>query len=135
MTRKIFVSYIERDEKYKQKLGKWKSKKKFGEHHVLITSTDDSDIRRENGKIIRSSVVRKIREADFVIIIIGDDNSNHPWIQFEGLAKRFGIKRYYMRIPYTKAPLPKRMQKLQQIAYNPNAIDKLLRDMSDVVEQ
>ena len=131
MIRKIFVSCNEADKKYRFKLKKWEKNKKFGEHQVMITSTDDKDIRREKGQIMRSSVVRKIREADFVVVIMGNNNQHHPWIQFEGLAKRFKIRRYYMRIPYTDAPLPKRLEKIEQLAYNPNAIDKLLRELNE----
>lgn len=129
--KKVFVSYIPRDVKYKNKLVRWQRKQHYGTYHINITSADDKDVRRRDGQVVRSSIIRKIKQADFVVIIIGDKNDNHPWEQFEGLARRFNVTRYYMRIPYTTAPLPRRMKHIQQIAYNPNAIEKLFRDIDN----
>jgi hypothetical protein len=41
----------------------------------------------------------------------------------------------YMRIPYTTDPVPQRFAYLTQVAFNPNAVEKLVRDYKHRYEQ
>jgi hypothetical protein len=67
-----------------------------------------------------------------VIVLVGEDNMDHPWLDWEGeFCHQWGIRRRLLRIPYTDGRLPEPFTVLQEIAYNPNAIEKELRpDMS-----
>lgn len=124
----VFVSYVEEDKKYKNKLKLWEKRQKYGDHMIRIHSRDDSQVRSRSGKIIRSRLIQKMTQADFVVVIVGNNNHRHPWLKYEGLARKLKITRYYMRIPYSTGALPKRFTGMKQIAYNPNALDKLFRE-------
>lgn len=128
MKSKILVCAVESDKIYLNKIRKWGRRKKFGNHEVSILGTDDRHIRSRSGRLIRPRFEKKLKEVDFIIILVGAANDRHPWIRYEHFATEHHLTRFYMRIPYTnKENLPNKFQTIQQIAYNPNAIDKLLR--------
>ena len=127
-TQKIFVSHTHYDMKYLNKIRRWAKKRKFGEqqHSVVITSTEDSGLRTRTGRLIKPKMEHKFREATFIIVLIGEYNDKHPWPRLLRVANKYKKTIYYMRVPYTTSPTPDFLEGVKQIAYNPNAIDKLL---------
>ncbi len=133
MSRKIFLSYTNTDRKYANKIQNWLSQLQYNNENIKLTSIYDSGVRNRSGRIIKHQFEQKLQEADFIIILIGDHNQNHPWLYNSQLIT-FPKKAYYfMRIPYTKAPLPTSMAHFKQIAYNPNALDKLYRLLPNTI--
>lgn len=127
MPKKVFLTCFYTDLKYKNKIMKWASTGKLGDR-VTITSAEDEDIHDRNGDIIFDKLIQKIREADMVLVLVGNSNMEHPWLDFEGeFCHQWGIKRWLMRIPYTNGKLPEPFKYLRELAFNPNSIEKELR--------
>ena len=128
VTQKIFVSHTHHDSKYLNKIRRWGKKQKFGEqqHSVVITSTEDNGLRTRTGRLIKPKMEQKFKECTFIIILIGEYNEKHPWPRLQRVANKYKKTIYYMRVPYTTSPVPEFLNDIKQIAYNPNAIDKLL---------
>ncbi|MFK7908691.1 MAG: TIR domain-containing protein [Chitinophagales bacterium] len=128
MRTKVFVSYRKEDEKYFRKVRKWAIRQDFGEFDIFMTSSFDKGMRTRTGKLIKGRLERKIYEAKFVIVIVGENNEEHPWRKMDEMSVNKNKKRFYMRIPYTSDILPPEFKDFQQLAYNPNAVEKLMRD-------
>jgi MTH538 TIR-like domain (DUF1863) len=126
--RRIFVSYYPNDRKYFQKIVRWAEQGLLGQN-VLISSWDDEDLRDESGRVLFKAIEERIKESVFTIIIVGQENNDHPWLDWEGeFAHHWGIRRYVMPIPYVTGELPDELSIVKQMAYNPNSIEKLLRN-------
>lgn len=127
MPKEVFLSCFYTDLKYKNKIMKWASTGKLGEG-VKITSAEDDDVHDKYGDIVYEKLVKKVRDAEMVIVLVGEQNMEHPWLDFEGeFCHQWGIKRWLMRIPYTEGKLPEPFTYLNELAYNPNSIEKELR--------
>lgn len=127
MQRQIFVSFLDEDKRYKNKVLKWESQGKLG-NNVRVTTIDEDELYDDEGYLIIERVQRALKNSSMVLILVGEDNMDHPWLDWEGeFCHQWGIKRYVMRIPYTDGDLPDEFKLLKTIAYNPNAIEKELR--------
>lgn len=127
MKSQVFISYDASDRRYKNKILKWESQGKLGD--VIITSLDDDDLWDDDENLLQDELVRKLQEAELVIVLVGDNNADHPWLDWEGeFCHQWGIRRFLMRIPYTTGAIPREFEVLEEIAYNPNAIEKEVRD-------
>ena len=105
---------------------KWESQGKLADDIELLT---EEDFEFDDGTLDREDLVSTLQEIDAVVIVIGEDNYDHPWLDWEGeFCHQWGINRRIMRIPYTDGYLPEPFTVLREIAYNPNAIEKELRD-------
>lgn len=107
---------------------KWESQGKLAEDIELLT---EEDFEFDDGTLDRDYFVKTLQEIDAVVIVVGENNYDHPWLDWEGeFCHQWGIKRFLMRIPYTNGPLPEEFSRLKSIAYNPNAIEKVLKEES-----
>ncbi|MGB1206802.1 MAG: hypothetical protein ACPG5B_14225 [Chitinophagales bacterium] len=127
-SQKVFVCHNHYDMKYLNKIRRWGKKRKFGEqqHTIVITSTEDTGLRTRTGRLIKPKMERKFKECTFIVILIGQYNEKHPWPRLQRVASKYRKTIYYMRVPYTTSPVPDFLEDVKQIAYNPNAFDKLL---------
>lgn len=123
----IFISHCPEDKRYAEKIRQWAKRQKFGDYYVHIQTSQDIFLRNANNYGVPHNLKKAYLNAHFIIVLVGNRSHAHPWQAHEMFAQQHELRRYYMRIPYTNSPLPNIMQHLQQIAYNPNAIDKLLR--------
>ncbi len=135
MPQKIFISYVDADKRYLNKIKRWGKRKKCGDIEIIFSTRDDKGMKTKRGRIIRPKLERKIKEADLIIVLVGNANDSHPWVRYEKFADEHKLVRYFMRIPYTEHPLPDALKGLTQIAYNPNAIEKLFRSETTVAIQ
>lgn len=127
MKRQVFVTCAHQDKRYRNKVMKWASTGKLGEK-VTAVALDDDRYKNNDGSTNRQTLAWSLKESALVILLVGEDNYSHPWLEWEGeFCHQWGIKRVIMRIPYTNGPLPEPFTVLREIAYNPNAIEKELR--------
>ena len=127
MKKQVFVTSTEEDKRYRAKVMKWGTTKKLGPK-VNVLSIDDPRYLYQDGTPNREILAWALKESSLVVILVGEKNQNHPWLDWEGeFCHQWGIKRVVMRIPYTEGLLPEEFRLLREIAYNPNAIEKELR--------
>ncbi len=127
MKKQVFVTSTEEDKRYRNKVMKWGTTNKLGPK-VSVMSIDEPRFLHPDGSPNRQILSWALKESSLVVILVGDKNHNHPWLDWEGeFCHQWGIKRVVMRIPYTEGRLPEEFRLLREIAYNPNAIEKEIR--------
>ncbi len=132
MQRKLLIGYVFANRRYLRKVQQWSERGKIGDFQVDIIPMDAEDYLDENGHIDPANLIAAMPSMDLTLILVGDDNTTHPWLAFESAAEKLSCKRYVMRIPYTTGPIPTEFNSLRTVAYNPNAIDKLLRIQDEI---
>lgn len=127
MKSQVFVTSVPQDNRYRNKVMKWASSGKLGDK-VNAIALDDPYFLNPDGSTNRQLLAWSLKESALVILLVGDDNRHHPWLDWEGeFCHQWGIKRVVLRIPYTNGALPEEFKLLREIAYNPNAVEKELR--------
>lgn len=127
MKRHVFITCTASDKRYKSKILKWGSTGKLGDK-VNVLSLDDPNFVMPNGHLDRDRLAWALKESALVIVLVGENNMDHPWLDWEGeFCHQWGIKRVVVRVPYSEGYLPEPFTVLREIAYNPNAIEKELR--------
>ena len=132
--RRVFISYNEVDRKYANKIRLWAKRGLCCDNQQRVMTLVEREKTRHytpKNQQAPPSVGMKILMSDFIIVLIGNENSNHPWLSRETIAAQKGITRYYMRIPYTNGDLPETLSALTQLAYNPNALEFIFRDLPE----
>ncbi len=134
MQRKLLIGYVFANRRYLRKILQWSERGKIGDFAVEVIPIDAPEFLDENGHINPADLIAAMPGIDLTLILVGDDNTTHPWLNFEQAAKQLQLKRYIMRIPYTTGEIPIEFKSLRTVAYNPNAIDKLLRIQDEISE-
>lgn len=132
--RRVFISYNEADRKYANKIRLWAKRGLCcNSNQRVMTLVEREKTRHYVSKTQQAppSVGMKIIMSDFIIVLIGNENQEHPWIAREPISAQKGIVRYYMRIPYTNGDLPETLANLKQLAYNPNSLEFIFRDLPE----
>ena len=128
MQRHVIISCAPQDERYRSKVMKWAQQGQLGER-VTAISIDDRRFFFADGSMNVELLAYALKESPLVIVLVGDYNWDHPWLDWEGeFCHQWGIKRVIVRIPYSKGQLPEPIALLREISYNPNAIEKEVRD-------
>lgn len=122
------------DEKYVGKIKRWSKLNKCGNHIITFVTKEDSG-KTHSGLSLQLPAEAKIKNCHIVLVLVGNDNNRHPWLEYHRYAIQLKKPIMYLRIPYTTDPIPQRFAYLAQIAFNPNAIDKLVRDYKHRYEQ
>ena len=122
----IFVSHVYEDQKWLNKMKKWDNEKKIGNYTFTF---ETKDLRHKGMPAIKDHLKNKIKGADTLLILIGKDTHNHPWIKYEyDLAKSYGKNILCMQIPYEiKGAIPNGIGKHDVFDFNPNTITSKLK--------
>jgi hypothetical protein len=130
MEQHIIISCVHEDKRYLAKIQKWASQGKLG-GTIHVIPQDDDYFYLEDGSLDEERIVWALKNAALVVVMVGEDNHDHPWLDWEGeFCHQWGIKRVLLRIPYTTGGIPDEFKFLKEIAYNPNAIEKELKERS-----
>jgi hypothetical protein len=131
MEQHIIISCIHEDKRYLNKIQKWALQGRLP-GQVYVIPQDDEFFYHEDGSLHEERIVWAIKEASLVVVLVGENNLDHPWLFWEGeFCHQWGIKRVLLRIPYTTGELPAEFKVLREIAFNPNAIEKELKEFAN----
>ena len=123
----VFITSTKEDRRYRDKVMKWGTTGKLGPKTNVMT-LEDPRFRFPDGSLNRDMLAWALKECNLVVIIVGNNNQNHPWLDWEGpFCHQWGIKRIVLKIPYTEGRLPEALRLLREVACNPNAVEKELR--------
>lgn len=79
---RIFVSYYYRDDnKYKNLLTAWSENKKF--EIEFEDGSADISVKSKSRAVVRRVLSRKIREADVLLVLVGEKSHRRSWIAWE----------------------------------------------------
>ncbi len=112
------------DSHWMKHLNKWASKGQLGEDLFLTTEMATPMSQEEAKRILEPYV----RHATLCFILSGENQHVEEWNQaLLELAEETRSKLFVMRIPLTTDPVPEYLEHLDEIAFNPNAIQKQFR--------
>jgi hypothetical protein len=107
---------------------KWGSSGQLGER-IGVVALDDPRFYRPDRTLDQERLAWSLKQSPLVIVLVGEYNFEHPWLAWEGeFCHQWGIKRAIVRIPYSQGELPQAFSVLREIAYNPNAIEKEVKE-------
>lgn len=131
MQKQVIIGFRPEDKRYKNKIQKWGDQGKLGDK-IRVVPLNDDRFYFDDGALDREGLSWALKDAALVIVLVGENPDDHPWLEWEGeFCHQWGIKRRLVRIPYTEAWLPEEFRVLTEIAYNPNAIEKELRETTN----
>lgn len=118
---RIFLSYVFEDYGYAAQVRDWAASGQLGYNVEIVTETDD--VRQQGESAIWTHLRSRIRTADGVIVLVGQDSHNHAWVDQEvhyfASARRPIIG---VRIPNTYGAAPPEIRNRQLWSYSPSAL-------------
>ncbi len=125
MSKSIFISYVYEDKQHRDKLKTWAEKKLLGDNcHVTF---ERKDCRQKGKAAIESELEAMIQGAGTVIVLLGQNTHNHPWVLHEiALAKNKNKKVLLVRITDTTGGKPKLLIGHNEIPFDVNKIKNAL---------
>jgi hypothetical protein len=121
MPKSIFISYVYEDKEHRDKLKTWASKKLLGDNcHVTY---ERKDCRQKGKAAIEAELEAMIQGAGAVLVLLGQNTHNHPWVLHEiDLAKKKNKKMLLVRINGTTGGKPKPLSEHSEILFDVNKI-------------
>lgn len=121
----IFISHDHADADRIKSIRKWALEGKLGPNIQIITESEDV---RPGGKIaIKEHLSPKLQGMSAIIVLIGDNTHNRPWVDYEvQYAKSHNKLLIGVRIPETTGSPPAAMKSCSIASFNPNSIIKYL---------
>jgi hypothetical protein len=124
MSRSIFISHVHEDIQYIGTIEGWAQNRMLGD---LVITVEAEDKRSFGYEVIRGYIEDKIRNASYVLVLVGKDTHNHNWVRAEvELANSFQKKIICMRIPGTTSPPPPILSNYTAINFDVASLKKAL---------
>lgn len=124
MKKTVFISYHFKDKTYKGEIVKW-----LEETGAKVISTDENDLRPNGDKLIEKKIKEQIHSSNIVLILVGNDTHNRPWVDYEvAVARSLKISTYCIQLAGRNGAAPKEVRSLTCIDYNKKAIQNLLKN-------
>lgn len=125
MKKIVFISYHFNDKTYKGEIQKW-----LQEAGVQVISTDENDLRPEGAEAIRSKIREQIAGSALVLILVGNDTHNRPWVDYEvAVAKSKQVPAYWIRLSNRSGAPPVEVRSLNAVEYLKSEVMRLLRQL------
>ena len=126
MEKSIFISSTKADSHWVKHLNKWANKGQLGKD-LFLTHQSATPMDYETAK---NTLEPYVRHATLCFILFGENEHNDEWNHaLLDLAEETRSKIFIMRIPLTTDPVPAYLEELEEIAFNPNAIQKQIREL------
>lgn len=124
MTASLFVSHVFEDALHRDTIRGWAERGLLGP--VTVTG-ESADVRQGGDPAIRAHLAPKVRGASAVLLLLGNDTHNHPWVQYEAqFAQSHHIRVVVIRIPGTRGAVPPSLRSHPEIAMDPTSIRSAL---------
>lgn len=125
MPSSVFLSNVYEDRQASATIQAWCNAGKLGSN-VVITG-ESADVRQGGDAAIRAHLAPKIRGASVVLVLIGNDTHNHPWVEYEAqFAQSHHVRVIPVRIPGTTGAAPSNLRWASEVAMEPGAIRKAI---------
>lgn len=120
MTATVFVSYVFEDARHRDTIRSWATRGLLGP--VVITG-ESADVRQDGAAAIRAHLAPRIRGASAVLLLLGNDTHNHPWIAYEAqFALSHHVRIVVVRIPGSTGTAPPILRGRVETPMTPDAI-------------
>ncbi len=123
MKKTVFISYHFNDKSYKGEIVKW-----LKEANIDNISVDETDLRPEGSDVIEAQIKKQIEESDLLLILVGNDTHNRPWVDYEvSVAGSKQISRRWVRLPNRTGAPPKEVAGLIGVDYRESVIKNIFK--------
>ena len=121
MPASVFISHVYEDRHHRDAIRGWASRGHLG-NNVVITG-ESADVRQGGDAAIRAHLAPKLRGASVVLVLLGNDTHNHPWVEYEAqFAQSHNVRVLPVRIPGTRGAAPPNMRGKLEVRMDPSAI-------------
>lgn len=118
MNKTVFISYHFNDKTYKGEVQKW-----LEQEGVKVISVDEKDLRPDGDKKIEDNIKSQIKQSNLVLILVGNDTHNRPWIDYEvAVAGSLKVPANWVRLSNRNGAAPKEVRGLTPIEFEETAI-------------
>lgn len=121
MSRSIFISYDYNDRAWRDNLSKWQSQGQLGTGLKMTFERDD--LRQGGDSAIKNEINAMIQGCDTVLVIVGNNTHNRPWIDYEVSVANARHKKVLVgRIPNTTGAAPRELRGKQEVLLDPSSL-------------
>lgn len=121
MPASVFISHVYEDRHHRDAIRRWASQGHLG-NNIAITG-ESADVRQGGDVAIRAHLAPKLRGASVVLVLLGNDTHNHPWVEYEAqFAQSHHVRILSVRIPGTTGAAPPNMRGQAEVSMDPSAI-------------
>ena len=125
MSHSVFISYTYEEKSFKDKVASWIEGKRLGSD--VVVTCERKDVRQHGEAEIRRHLEPLVRGCAAVLVLVGDDSHNRPWVDYEvAFAQAHGKVVIPVRIPGTTGALPKEIRGSSEVTFEPSAIANAL---------
>lgn len=125
MPSSVFLSNVYEDRQACDTIRSWWSAGKLGPGMVI--TGESADVRQGGDSVIRAHLAPKIRGASVVLVLLGNDTHNHPWVEYEAqFAQSHHVRVILVRIPGTSGAAPSNLRWAPEVTMDPGAIRKAI---------
>lgn len=125
---RLFLSYVFEDYRYAAQVRDWASSGQLG--YNVDTVAESDDVRQHGTSAVWAHLRTKMRSADGVIVLVGQDAHNHEWVHqevhfFASLSKPIiGV-----RLPNTTGAIPQEIRNRLLCQYSPGALRQAIANV------
>lgn len=121
MPHSLFISHVFEDARYRDIIRAWAAQGSLG-REVVVTG-ESADVRQGGEAAIRAHLAPKLRGASAVLVLLGADTHNHPWVEYEAqFAQSHNVRVFLVRIPNTRGAAPPNLRWQSELAMDPATI-------------
>ncbi|RKG63928.1 TIR domain-containing protein [Corallococcus sp. CA054B] len=127
MPHSIFISYVYEEKPYKDRVAGWIEGHRLGSN--VVATCERSDVRQHGEQEIRNHLRPLIQGSAAVLVLVGDTSHSRKWIDYEvSVAQSHRKLIIPIRVPGTLGGLPREIRAEPEVAFEPNAIARVLRE-------
>jgi hypothetical protein len=120
----VFVSHVYEDRGSKNTLDGWERADRLGQVRLI---SETADVRQHGEQAIKEHVARRLRPCTVLLVLVGDNSHNHPWLDYEvQYAKSHGLAVVLCRLPGTRGAAPTVVRFEPEVAFEPGALRRAL---------
>ncbi len=125
MPASVFISHVFEDRGAKDLIRSWADAGQLGPG--IIVTGESADVRLGGDPAIRAHLAPKLRGAAAVLVLVGNDTHNHPWVEYEAqFAQSHQVRAITVRITGTRGAAPANLRWATEVPLDPVAIRRAL---------
>jgi hypothetical protein len=128
---KVFISFDYEDIVSKKVVDNWVNQN-IG-LDISFSSEEGHDYSNKGEKHIRNILRKKINASQAILVLVGDNTHNRPWVDYEIHHAKCQMKKViWTQIPETTGAPPKEIRKLPFIEFNIRSIRDAIRQFENL---
>lgn len=128
---RVFISFDYQDKDAKYAVSNW-VRQKIG-MDISFTSEDGHNYIAKGEKYVRKILREKINLSHVVLVLVGQNTHNRPWVDYEiHHAKCHGKTVIWTQIPNTSGAPPKEISKAQGLPFDMKIIRNAIRGAMNI---